>query len=238
MWPCNFLATQRHCGKGHREGARRDSKNKPLRGGEETLSLARNKEGHTLGTGKMERTPFTTGNSVSAVCDLWDSEKVGQAVRAVDQWLRTWGSNTEHLLCSLRAGARQKTGLETKHSKTIHVFGHGEWGNRLSQDGGFGCRGGSDPDTSPNHVIHTTVDSSMFTKLNVTVCQELEGRALSGLVGWIFPNVKTLFEVYAQQLLSQNRPCLHHPLSRADWTRGGHLTQDVPISFPFLGIGN
>ena len=76
----------------------------------------------------------------------------------------------------------------------------------------------------------------MFSKVNVTLCGELEGRALSGLVGWIVPKFETLFEVYAPPLLAQNPPSFYHPLNTADWTRGGHLSQDAPISFPFLGI--
>ena len=42
--------------------------------------------------------------------------------------------------------------------------------SRLSQDEEFGSRrGGSDPDSSTNHIIHTTVYSSILTKLNATV---------------------------------------------------------------------
>ena len=66
------------------------------------------------------------------------------------------------------------------------------------------------------------------------LCQELEGRTLLGLVGWIFPNIKTLFEICAQSRVSQNWSCLYYSVTRADWTRAGHLTQDVPISFPFI----
>ena len=42
--------------------------------------------------------------------------------------------------------------------------------SRLSQDEEFGSRGGgSDPDSSTNHVIHATLYSSILTKLNATV---------------------------------------------------------------------
>ena len=56
---------------------------------------------------------------------------------------------------------------------------------------------------------------------------------LLGLVGWIFPNIKALFDICAQSRVSHNWPCLYYSVTRADWTREGHLTQDVPISFTF-----
>ena len=87
-WPCNFLATQRHC----RKGTHRGSKNKALWRGEETHALARNKEKHTQEIGKMERMPFTRRKSASTVWGLWVQRKQGN-------WSGLW---THDLACEGR----------------------------------------------------------------------------------------------------------------------------------------
>lgn len=122
-----------------------------------------NKEKHTQEIGKMERMPFTRRSSVSTVWGLWVQRKQGNWC-TVQSWLSVWGSNLEHLLCSLRAGAQQ---LETKHSPPRPQ--NPPTASSLSQDEELAPEEEEVTLTHHHHIIHTTVYSSILTKLNTTV---------------------------------------------------------------------
>ena len=104
--------------------------------------------------------------------------------------------------------------------------------SRLSQDEEFGSRGGgSDPDSSTNHIIHTTVYSSILTKLNATV-PRTGGKNVTWVSGGGYFQI---LRHYLRYVLSHGSLRIGHVYTtRADWTREGHLTQDVPISFTFM----